>query len=84
MRENKEVEIGYWFGVDYHGKGLASKALACVLKCLDGHMGHDVFLAYAEAMESNKASLRVLEKNGFRITGKKGRRQNRIRLEYSL
>lgn len=57
------VNIGYWMGQAYAGKGLMSEAVGVTLPfifdTLDLHRAHAAFLP------SNIASRRVLEKNGF-------------------
>jgi RimJ/RimL family protein N-acetyltransferase len=55
--------VSYWIGKEYWGKGLATKALAAILKDLK------VRPLYARAAKDNIASLRVLEKCGFAISG---------------
>ncbi len=57
------VELGYWIGEPYWGQGIASIAV--------GLMTQYVFETFAinrivaEVFEYNKASMRVLEKNGY-------------------
>jgi ribosomal-protein-alanine N-acetyltransferase len=57
------VNIGYWMGQVYAGKGLMSEAVGLTLPfifdTLDLHRAHAAFLP------TNTASRRVLEKNGF-------------------
>lgn len=56
-------EVGYWLGRDFWGKGIASAALAAFL--------HEETARplTACAAAHNLASIRVLEKNGFRKIG---------------
>lgn len=56
-------EVGYWLGKEYWGKGVATRALNLFLAEMT------VRPAYARVLKDNAASLRVLEKCGFRITG---------------
>jgi RimJ/RimL family protein N-acetyltransferase len=56
-------EVGYWLGRDYWGQGLATRALSAFLAQLPRRPLH------ARVAKDNLASLRVLEKCGFRITG---------------
>ncbi len=58
-----EPEISYWIGKEYWGKGIATKALSEFLKDINSH------LLYARVAKDNIASIRVLEKCGFRICG---------------
>ncbi len=57
------VNLGYWMGQSYAGKGLMSEAvevsLSFIFETLDLHRVHAAFLPH------NMASRRVLEKNGF-------------------
>lgn len=57
------VNLGYWMGQPYAGKGLMSEAVGVTLpfifETLDLHRIHAAFLP------GNMASRRVLEKNGF-------------------
>ncbi|MGD9692834.1 MAG: GNAT family N-acetyltransferase [Phycisphaerales bacterium] len=55
--------IGYWIDRDYWGKGIASRALAIFLDLIPTRPLH------ARAARHNVASLRVLQKCGFVITG---------------
>ena len=58
-----EQSIGYWIGKQYWGKGIATKALSLFLKELT------IRPLYARIVNDNIGSLRVLEKNGFKIIG---------------
>lgn len=60
-------EIGYWFGVPHHGRGLATEAAAAVVRCAFRQMRLE--RVWARVMEGNPASSRVLEKCGFREVG---------------
>jgi RimJ/RimL family protein N-acetyltransferase len=59
-----EREVSYWIGREYWGQGIATQALAQFLDTLETHP------LYARAAKDNIASIRVLEKCGFRISGK--------------
>lgn len=59
----KNIEIGYFLGENYWGKGIASSALKLLLQYISKQF--DVVRIYAEVFEHNKASMRVLEKSGF-------------------
>lgn len=61
-----EREVGYWIGRAFWGQGIATRALTA-------------FLAYeterplaAHVVKTNQASLRVLQKCGFQLTGEEG------------
>jgi RimJ/RimL family protein N-acetyltransferase len=72
------IEVGYWFGIDYQGKGYASEALWATLD----QLATDPLLAprpvFAETRPDNAASIRLLTKTGFYATGRPGPRPNRI------
>lgn len=56
------VEIGYWIGREFWGKGIATRALGAFLHELTTRP------LYANAAAHNVASIRVLEKCGFAIS----------------
>ena len=58
------LQVGYWIGRPYWGRGVASRALALLLVEVTARP----LVAHAAAW--NGASIRVLEKNGFRETGR--------------
>jgi RimJ/RimL family protein N-acetyltransferase len=57
-------EVSYWIGRDFWGRGVATRALSLLLD--------EIALRpmYARAARENPASIRVLEKCGFTITGR--------------
>jgi ribosomal-protein-alanine N-acetyltransferase len=59
----KNAEIGYFIGEDYWGKGIATEAVKQLVNYIQKKF--DVVRIYAEVFEYNKASMKVLEKNGF-------------------
>ena len=58
-----ELEVSYWIGKQYWGKGVATRALSAFLSHVK------VRPLYGRAAKDNIASLRVLEKCGFTICG---------------
>lgn len=58
-----ELEVSYWIGKEYWGKGIATKALREFLRHIT------IRPLYARAAKDNTGSLKVLEKCGFMITG---------------
>jgi RimJ/RimL family protein N-acetyltransferase len=58
-----EREVTYWLGKEFWGKGLATRALAALLAEVTERP------IYARAAKDNIASIRVLQKCGFTITG---------------
>jgi RimJ/RimL family protein N-acetyltransferase len=56
-------EVGYWLGRAYWGRGIATAALAAVLREVSERP------LYAYVVRSNVGSIRVLEKCGFTTIG---------------
>lgn len=56
-------EVGYWLGKEYWGKGIATQALSEFLTHVTARP------LYAHVAAHNIASIRVLEKCGFTISG---------------
>jgi RimJ/RimL family protein N-acetyltransferase len=70
-----DIEIGYWFGTRFHGKGYAAEAVGAVIDGL-----RRVFPArriIAECRRDNIASWRLLARLGFTATGTPGDRPQR-------
>ncbi len=61
------ANLGYWMGQRYAGQGIMSRAVALLIpfafETLDLHRLHAAFIP------NNRASRRVLEKNGFKEEG---------------
>ena len=60
-------ELGYWLGVSYWGRGLATEAARALIDHAFGDLEHDTLISGARV--NNPASRRVLEKCGFQWTG---------------
>jgi RimJ/RimL family protein N-acetyltransferase len=56
-------EVSYWLGRQFWGQGIATQALTELLACVKTRP------LYARAAKDNLASVRVLEKCGFTISG---------------
>jgi [ribosomal protein S5]-alanine N-acetyltransferase len=61
------AEIGYWLGQDYWGKGIGTEAVRLMVEYAFYYF--DIVRLYAEVFETNKTSMRILEKNGFYLEG---------------
>ncbi|MDZ4800127.1 MAG: GNAT family N-acetyltransferase [Bryobacteraceae bacterium] len=59
-------EVGYWVGLPFRGRGVASRALSQLLQRIHAA---DHRHARATVFPGNDASVRILEKHGFRLTG---------------
>lgn len=58
-----EPEVSYWLGKEFWGRNIATRALAAFLEEIPERP------IYAHAAKDNPASLRVLQKCGFTISG---------------
>jgi RimJ/RimL family protein N-acetyltransferase len=58
-----EPEISYWLGKEFWGKGIATQAVRLFLQVVTDRP------LSARVARDNLASIRVLEKNGFQLTG---------------
>jgi RimJ/RimL family protein N-acetyltransferase len=65
------ADLGYWFGKAYWNRGYATEALVAMLRFAFEDL--QVSEAKATAFPDNIASMRVLEKAGFRVTGRTNR-----------
>ena len=72
------IEVGYWFGVEYQGKGYASEALRATLDQIAADPALAPRPIFAETRPDNVASIRLLTRTGFYATGRPGPRPNRI------
>jgi len=63
----KNIEIGYYVAQEYWGRGIATEAVRQALEYIEKTC--DPVRIYAEVFEYNKASMKVLEKNGFYLEG---------------
>ena len=62
-----DIEIGYWFGTAYHGKGYAGEAVGAVVEAL--LQGHPDRRIVAECRRDNARSWALLAKLGFEPAG---------------
>jgi [ribosomal protein S5]-alanine N-acetyltransferase len=74
----KTIEVGYVMDEAYWGRGIATAAMAQLLDYIERTF--DVVRIYASVFEHNRASMRVLEKNGFHLESvkKKGAVKNNM------
>ena len=61
------AEIGYLLGEPFWGQGITTEAVRQMVDYTFYY--YDIVRLYAEVFEINKASMRVLEKNGFYLEG---------------
>lgn len=66
--ENGTLEIGYSVLDAYHGRGYATEAVQSMIQWASSSLKRDSIVAYT--YPHLKASIRVLEKNGFILKGK--------------
>ncbi|CAD5244764.1 Ribosomal protein-serine acetyltransferase RimL homolog [Thermococcus camini] len=65
---NGTAEIGYFLGREHWGKGYATEAVRLTLEYCFRYL--NLRKVYAKTYENNTASIRVLEKNGFKLVGR--------------
>jgi ribosomal-protein-alanine N-acetyltransferase len=66
-RADRRAELGYWVGVPYWGRGVATEAAAAVLRF--GFVEAGLNRIFATALVRNPASARVMQKIGMRHEG---------------
>ncbi|MEL6865238.1 MAG: GNAT family N-acetyltransferase [Bacteroidota bacterium] len=76
-KDRKQAALGYWIGEPFWGQGIGTEALARVLKF--GFTQLELQAVFANTHQDNRASQRVLEKNGMEDRGLKGKNK-----EYGL
>ncbi len=64
----RSVEIGYWLGQAYWGRGIATEAVRAMTEEIFARF--DVCRIFSNVFETNVASIRVLEKAGFVYEGR--------------
>lgn len=64
----RSMEIGYWLGEPYWGRGIASEAVAAITRYAFERF--EIARVFAYVFEWNPASARVLEKAGYRLEGR--------------
>lgn len=69
----RSAEIGYWLGEDFWGRGIATEAVAAFTAYCFRQLGFERI--HAGVFGWNRASIRVLEKCGYRL---EGRRRNAV------
>ena len=65
--DNHKAEIGYWLGKKYWGRGIATEVVRLIT--IFGFNKLKLKRIYALVFVKNKASARVLEKNGYKREG---------------
>jgi len=61
--DKKKATVGFWIGEQYWGKGIATESVALIFTYAFSILGLEEICAYV--FSENKASIRVLEKNGM-------------------
>lgn len=61
------AEIGYWLGEDYWNNGIATTALEKMTALAFAELGFEKL--FAPVLAPNLASMKILEKNGYRLEG---------------
>lgn len=66
--EAHKAELGYWLGENYWGQGIMTSAVKLVTKYGFAKLG--LRRIYADVFPFNKASVKVLEKAGYKYEGR--------------
>jgi ribosomal-protein-alanine N-acetyltransferase len=66
--ERVSAEIGYWLGTPFWGRGIMTAALVALTRY--AFEQHDLRRIYAVPFAWSSASIRVLEKAGYRLEGR--------------
>ncbi len=64
---SRSAELGYFIGEKYWGKGITTRAVKLIIDFTFEQL--DIVKIYAGIFEYNPASMKVLEKNGFKLEG---------------
>jgi [ribosomal protein S5]-alanine N-acetyltransferase len=91
--ETGTAELDYWIAGEFQGKGIGTEAVRLVMKKATDDYG--VKVLFSACLITNPASSRILEKNGFRETGRFvndgqfgqkffGRQMRRLRKDLSM
>jgi len=67
---NAELEISYWLGKPYWGQGYATEAAQAIID--EAHRTIGATTIIAGVFVDNPASLHILQKLGFKLTGESG------------
>ena len=67
LNASKNVEIGYWIGEEYWGKGFTMEAVRLIIH--EVFRNPDIHKIMARTLEGNSASEKILIKSGFQLEG---------------
>ena len=62
--ERVSAEVGYWIGENFWNKGIITEAMECLIDYIFNNT--EFIRLFAPVFDFNKASMRVLEKTGFK------------------
>lgn len=63
--KQKNAELGYWLSEDYWGHGIMTRAIKKIIQIAFDK--YNINRIYAAPFETNYASHRILQKNGFKL-----------------
>ena len=66
---NKKADLGYWIGEEYWGRGIATECVRLIISYAFHSFDLGLREVIAYVFPENKASIRVLEKNGMKKKG---------------
>jgi RimJ/RimL family protein N-acetyltransferase len=67
--EDRKASVSYWIDENYCGQGIATKAVSLVVQFAKESL--ELYIIEAAIREGNFSSIRVVEKLGFMLMGKK-------------
>jgi ribosomal-protein-alanine N-acetyltransferase len=79
---DRRAELGYWLAAETWGKGFATEAAGALVDC--GFRELSLERIYAQVLEGNRASCRVLEKLGMTPEGTRRRHVRKGRRLYDV
>src|SRR5919199_6562192 len=86
---NKKADLGYWIGEEYWGRGIATECVRLLIDYTFSSSDLGLREVTAYVFTENKASIRVLEKNGMKKKGEVNEyhqisKRNRTSLQYTI
>ena len=80
VRNETDIELGYWLGLPYHGKRYGAEAAEAMLTALRQAFPQRQIIA--ECARENSASWKLLRRLGFVDSGSKGMRKDAVLLAF--
>lgn len=75
-----KMEVGYWLGAEFQGKGYMTKAVVALTRFATDNLGSGTILA--KVVKANKASIKVLERAGYCLVREDPDEPNEVIFEF--